>query len=108
AEAIQSYPCTYYLIDSPGETYRGGSGKIFDWTALEQVGIDKRKCILAGGLNETNIQQAIHIAETMDVDVSNGVETEGKKDSRKIQQLIKEAKQAANEIYQIKSEVEND
>src|SRR5699024_11646472 len=48
AEAIQSYPCTYYLIDSPGETYRGGSGKTFDCTALEQVGIDKRKCILAG------------------------------------------------------------
>lgn len=108
AEAIQSYPCTYYLIDSPGETYRGGSGKTFDWTALEQVGIDKRKCILAGGLNETNIQQAIHIAEPMGVDVSSGVETDGKKDSRKIQQFITVAKQAANEIYQIKSEVEND
>src|SRR5699024_3724114 len=108
AEAIQSYPCTYYLIDSPGETYRGGSGKTFDWTAIEQVGIDTRKCILADGLNKTKIQETNHIDEPMGVDVSSGVETDGKKDLRKIQQFITVAKQATNEINQIKSEVEND
>lgn len=96
AEAVQSYPCTYYLIDSPGDTYRGGSGKTFDWTALEQVGIDKRKCILAGGLNEANIQKAIQIANPTGVDVSSGVETNGKKDVQKIKQFITAAKQASN------------
>lgn len=93
-ETVRTYPCAYYLIDSPGGQYRGGSGKTFDWTTLEKAGIDKQKCILAGGLNETNIQEAIHIAQPTGVDVSSGVETNGQKDLQKIQQFITAAKQA--------------
>lgn len=107
-EAVRTYPCTYYLIDSPGGQYRGGSGKTFDWSTLEQAGIDKQKCILAGGLNETNIQEAIHIAQPTGVDVSSGVETNGQKDLQKIQQFITAAKQAKSHIIPTKSEVEKE
>src|SRR5699024_12310293 len=31
-EIIKHYPCEYLLLDSPGTTYEGGSGKTFDWS----------------------------------------------------------------------------
>src|SRR5699024_11302969 len=70
AEMVQTYPCSYYLIDSPGNQYRGGSGKTFDWSQLDKLGIDRRKCILAGGLHSETIQEAISIAKPAAVDVS--------------------------------------
>src|SRR5690625_237308 len=50
-KTIQQYPCDYLLIDSPGKKYRGGSGNTFNWKALEDLKIDKKKLILAGGLS---------------------------------------------------------
>lgn len=83
------YPADYFLIDSPGEKYRGGSGKTFDWSQLDSLKIDREKVILAGGLSPENIQQAIQTVQPAGVDVSSGVETGGKKDRKKITQFIK-------------------
>src|SRR5690625_367423 len=68
-EALATYPCDYYLIDSPGTVYRGGSGKVFDWEQLLRQKIAKRKLILAGGLNEANVAEAIRIVGPVGVDV---------------------------------------
>lgn len=87
-----NYPAHYYLIDSPGEKYRGGSGKKFDWDRLNEISIDREKLILAGGLSPTNIQQAIQTVQPAGVDVSSGVETDGKKDIKKIKQFIQNAR----------------
>lgn len=87
-----NYPAAYYLIDSPGETYRGGSGKTFNWDRLKTLAIDQKKVILAGGLSPTNIHQAIQTVQPTGVDVSSGVETDGKKDIDKIKQFIKNAR----------------
>lgn len=68
-----------------------GGGKSFN--------LSKFKCIydfpffLAGGLNVSNVVQAISIVQPMGVDISSGVEKyPGKKDLRLIQQLIKQIK----------------
>src|SRR5699024_9315510 len=68
---IATYPCDYYLIDSPG----GGTGKTFDWDLLNRLPIDKKKLILAGGLNPNNVTKAIEMTQAFGVDVSSGVET---------------------------------
>lgn len=92
-ELLQTYPCDYIIIDSPGEKYRGGSGKTFDWSKLEKLGIDRKKCILAGGLHTGNVQQAISMTNPAGVDVSSGVETNKRKDPTKIVQFIQNVKQ---------------
>ncbi|MEI3614367.1 phosphoribosylanthranilate isomerase [Pseudogracilibacillus sp. SO30301A] len=91
-KTIHHYPCDYLLIDSPGEKYRGGSGKVFNWKTIEELQIDKRKLILAGGLNEANVQQAIESVRPIGVDISSGVETDGVKDHQKIQSFLKRTK----------------
>lgn len=92
ADNLHAYPCEYFLIDSPGDKYRGGSGRTFDWTTLEELGIDLGKCILAGGLSAENVKEAISIANPSGVDVSSGVETNGNKDITKIKQFVHHAK----------------
>jgi phosphoribosylanthranilate isomerase len=51
-----------------------------------------KKVILAGGLHEENVEEAIRLINPYMVDVSSGVETEGKKDLDKIQSFINKAK----------------
>lgn len=91
---IATYPCDYVLIDSPGKKYRGGSGETFDWRLFEQFQIDREKVILAGGLSDQNVQEAIQTVRPAAVDVSSGVETDGKKDCEKIRAFITRAKRA--------------
>lgn len=91
-EEIHSYPCDYYLIDSPRGKYRGGTGKPFNWHRLLDYRVDSRKLILAGGLTVDNVSEAISIVKPIGVDVSSGVETDGKKDSGKMTQFINRAK----------------
>lgn len=87
-----SYEVDYYLFDAPGTDYRGGSGKSFDWTLLDEVKIPLDKVILAGGLNEENVGLAILLVEPFAVDVSSGVEIDGRKSSAAIANFIEKAK----------------
>lgn len=82
----------YVLVDAPGTNYRGGSGHVFDWSLLQEAAIDKSRLIVAGGLHDENVQAAIRQTEPYMVDVSSGVETEGKKDPEKIRKFIQRAK----------------
>src|SRR5690625_2179122 len=82
-DTVTQYPCDYYLIDSPPTTYRGGSGKTFQWERINELNIDKSKLIIAGGLSADNVEQAIKIATPTGVDVSSGVESDGVKDLAK-------------------------
>lgn len=93
AKRLSEYKCDFYLVDSPGIRYRGGSGKPFDWSLLQDQNLPREKVILAGGLNEGNVAEAIKQVQPHAVDVSSGVETDGKKDHQKIEDFIKEAKQ---------------
>ena len=91
-ELINHYPADYILIDSPPQEFRGGSGVTFDWSTLNQFDIDRSKLILAGGLTIDNVAQARAQVQPYAVDVSSGVETNGIKDAKKIEQFITLAK----------------
>ncbi|MEH7456487.1 phosphoribosylanthranilate isomerase [Bacillus sp. JJ1127] len=91
-----SYETDYVLFDSPKEKFRGGNGKTFSWKLLEHSPKElQKKTILAGGLHIENIQEAIQTVQPYMVDVSSGVETEGKKDIEKIKQFIIKAKECS-------------
>lgn len=82
----------FCLVDSPGEKYRGGSGKTFDWTLTENIIINKNRLMLAGGLTPDNVQDAIKQVQPAAVDTSSGVETNQQKDHNKIRYFINNAK----------------
>ena len=63
----------------------GGTGKAFDWTLLEHFG---REYFLAGGLNAENVAQAVRRLAPFGVDVSSGIETNGRKDADKMAAFV--------------------
>ncbi|MGR5995148.1 phosphoribosylanthranilate isomerase [Bacillus cereus] len=92
----QGYETDYILFDSPKEKFHGGNGKTFSWELLGHMPKElRKKTILAGGLNALNIEEAIRTVRPYMVDVSDGVETEGKKDVEKIKQFIIKAKECS-------------
>ena len=87
----------YLLADAPKGRYRGGNGETFDWRLMKTGLPAGCKLILAGGLHEGNVGEAIRSCLPYMVDVSSGVETDGKKDHKKIRQFIAAAKGAEME-----------
>jgi len=75
------------LLDTYKKGVPGGTGESFNW---ERVPHDLDKAIiLAGGLNPTNVGEAIETVKPYAVDVSGGVEQQhGIKDSQKIKDFI--------------------
>ncbi|KAI8384991.1 indole-3-glycerol phosphate synthase-domain-containing protein [Radiomyces spectabilis] len=80
---------------------QGGQGVRFDWTIARDVVHHKRPAhsamydfpiILAGGLDTSNVAEAVHQVKPWAVDVSSGVETDGKKDCQKIRDFVHKAK----------------
>ncbi len=84
--------CDFILVDSPYGKYRGGNGTTFDWNLLLNKSILNEKLIVAGGLTTENVHEAIKLTKPFMLDVSSGVETDGKKDAEKIKAFIKKAK----------------
>ena len=77
------YPAEAILLDGPA------SGNTFDWS----IGANfPGKLIVAGGLDENNVREAVARANPWGVDVSSGIETApGKKDLVRMKQFIEAA-----------------
>lgn len=72
-----------------------GSGQVFDWRLAEDVP-PRSKLLLAGGLDEHNVADAIAQVRPWGVDVATGVESSpGRKDARKVRAFIAAARAAA-------------
>ncbi|WP_017547997.1 phosphoribosylanthranilate isomerase [Salinicoccus carnicancri] len=87
-----SFPADFILIDSGSSGARGGTGRVFDWSALDHPDIDKERLILAGGLNAGNIRAAYSAVAPYAVDLSSGAETDGTKDPEKIKDIMSEVR----------------
>jgi phosphoribosylanthranilate isomerase len=82
-----------FLIDSKVKGQFGGTGHPFDWGFVpvyqKQAAFLGIPCIIAGGIHPENAAQLS--AYQMDgMDVSSGIETNGRKDREKIQKLERE------------------
>jgi phosphoribosylanthranilate isomerase len=85
------------LVDAKVSGVLGGSGQVFDWSLV--VGLAKRRSIvLAGGLHEGNVAEAVRTVAPWGIDVASGVEVTGdprRKDPEKLQRFVAEARRAA-------------
>ncbi|EIF50607.1 MULTISPECIES: phosphoribosylanthranilate isomerase [Sulfurovum] len=88
-EDLTKFQDRYRLVDAYSEVY-GGAGERLNLEWFN--GIDCSKIILAGGLTPENLEQVKQLG-FYGVDVSSGVESiKGKKDPKKVQQFIANAK----------------
>lgn len=66
----------------------GGTGQSFDWSLLKDIQLSK-PWMLAGGLNDKNLAEAVHMTGARVIDVSSGVEdAPGQKNPTKITALL--------------------
>jgi phosphoribosylanthranilate isomerase len=76
-----AYPAEAILLDGPA------SGQPFDWRVARNL---KPRIILAGGLDEQNVAQAIEQAQPWGIDASSSLEsTPGRKDPARLARFLK-------------------
>ena len=84
------------LLDSRSDAARGGTGETFDWSLALRAKAAGKPLILAGGLNPSNVADAVNIVRPYAVDAVTGVESRpGVKDAEKVRQFILRAKTVA-------------
>lgn len=88
--AQEDYPMAVALLADAATQQDGGCGCSFDWKAVAEIRDQIRKpLIVAGGIKEQTVNQAIRLLHPWAVDVSGGVETaRGIKDHDKLQKFV--------------------
>lgn len=74
----------YLLLDRGA----GGTGEQFDHDLILEAGPIPKPWFLAGGMSAENVSAAIRRFHPYGIDVSSGVETDGRKDREKIRRFI--------------------
>jgi len=92
AEVCANYSCIDSILLDSG----GGSGQTFDWQRAQPLlGKNTKPLLLAGGLNASNIEEAIRKFTPWGVDVVSGVEREpGRKDPEKLRAFVAAVRRA--------------
>ena len=71
----------------------GGTGRTFAWEKVVALGA-QRAVVVSGGLTPENVGECVRIARPYAVDVSSGVESDGKKDPRKMLEFVRAVRAA--------------
>ena len=88
------------LIDSSTPQY-GGSGKSFDWTMARGL---PHRILIAGGLDASNVAEAVGIAQPWGVDACSRLESApGKKDRARVREFVRAALSALQVSEEIPS-----
>ena len=91
--AWESNPAEALLLDSPANGEFGGSGQTFDWS---RAAGGSRQIILAGGLDETNVRDAILQVKPWGVDACSRIErAPGRKDHARMAAFIQAVLEAS-------------
>ena len=96
----QAFPSAQaLLLDAFVDGY-GGGGKVFDWTLIPER-LD-RPVILSGGLDASNVADAVRRVRPAAVDVSSGIESgKGIKDAEKMQAFVAAVRGAEAEMKEM-------
>jgi phosphoribosylanthranilate isomerase len=85
---------TTFLLDASDPVRRGGTGRLVDWDRAAVLA-RTRRIVLAGGLTESNVADAIVKVGPFGVDVSSGVEdAPGVKNPEKVARFLESARSA--------------
>jgi tryptophan synthase beta subunit len=85
----EDYPAKAILVDAMNAEQRGGTGQLCDWSMAAELS-SMRPVILAGGISQANIKEAIAQVKPVIIDVNSGVESApGIKDKDKINDIGK-------------------
>jgi phosphoribosylanthranilate isomerase len=80
------------LVDTPAGALAGGTGKTFDWSFVRGL---EGKIVLAGGLDSSNVAEAVEQLRPWGIDACSRLEAEpGKKDPRKVWDFVNAAREA--------------
>lgn len=91
-ERMRSYEgvAAGFIIDCKVKGQWGGTGKTFDWGSvpeyLKEAGRQGVPCFIAGGINADNVADLLSY-QPDGIDVSSGIEKNGKKDGQEIRRL---------------------
>jgi phosphoribosylanthranilate isomerase len=84
-EQLDRFPAEAYVLDTPTQAY-GGSGHTFPWNKVHSEG---RRIIIAGGLDASNVGEAIAATQPWGVDACSRLESSpGKKDHGRMARFI--------------------
>jgi phosphoribosylanthranilate isomerase len=90
---------TTFLLDTVDPVRRGGTGIPVDWNGAAELS-SRRRVVLAGGLNPSNVADAIALVRPYGVDVSSGVESApGVKDAEKLARFLANARSAFDRLH---------
>lgn len=89
---FEDSPAEALVLDGPAGELYGGSGRTFDWGLAAVI---RKRIILAGGLDASNVAQAVAAAHPWGVDACSRIESApGKKDHRKMNEFLQAARAA--------------
>ncbi len=91
-DALGDYRVGAFLLDTYDAAALGGTGTTFDWSLAARAALTHR-VILSGGLTPGNVADALTRVHPYGVDVSSGVETDGRKDYAKIREFVRRVRE---------------
>jgi phosphoribosylanthranilate isomerase len=92
-DSVRSEQVRAMLLDAYHPTLAGGTGALADWEFAAEAAATL-PVVLAGGLNPSNVGDAVRKVRPLGVDVSSGVERDGRKDTALIRAFIEQAQTA--------------
>jgi phosphoribosylanthranilate isomerase len=88
------------LLDSghPAKRELGGTGRVHDWVLSRKI-VERSKVpvFLAGGLNASNVAEAMRSVQPFGIDLCSGVRTNGRLDAMKLRALVESMREADRE-----------
>lgn len=87
-------PGTIFLVDTADPVRRGGTGRVANWDGAAALA-RRQRVVLAGGLTEANVAEAIATVGPYGVDVASGVEdAPGVKNPDRVARFLARARSA--------------
>lgn len=99
-DRLRALPVAAVLLDTYRRGLRGGTGETFDWSLAAPLAAAMR-VILSGGLSPENVAAGVAAVRPYGVDVSSGVETDGRKDPARIRAFVAAARAADARLTEV-------